>query len=138
MRFSLRTLFFVTATVAVICYGAYWLRNLYHSQLRAVNAVLAEHPEIDRVWLSIPEVLTAEHTSNNSVERGMKADEWERTSGFTKCPQVQTREILRGKKRVAETNGAKKSSAVGSAYGFLLLPIRTSIGDPGACKWQSQ
>jgi hypothetical protein len=51
MRFSIRAFFFVTAIIAVISYGVYWARNDYYSQLRAVSGVLAEHPEIDKVWL---------------------------------------------------------------------------------------
>src|SRR6476659_1743214 len=51
MRFCIRAFFIVTAIIAVISYGVYWIRNDYYSQLRAVTAVLAEHPEIDKVWL---------------------------------------------------------------------------------------
>ena len=42
-------------TLAVLFCGAVvWLNNNYgyYSQVRTVNAALAKHPEIDKVWLS--------------------------------------------------------------------------------------
>jgi hypothetical protein len=51
MRFGLRSLFVLVTLFALFggCIG--WLRHAYYVQLRDVKAVLAEFPEIDRVWL---------------------------------------------------------------------------------------
>lgn len=55
MRFSLRSLFGVmtyAVIIAAIVVGFIsWVRNLYYVQVRTVTAVLAEYPEIDRVWI---------------------------------------------------------------------------------------
>ena len=50
-RFSLRSLFLLTAIVAAFCYPVQLVRTFYYWQLHDVRAVLVEHPEIDRVWL---------------------------------------------------------------------------------------
>ena len=51
-RFSLRSLFIITAIVAGFSYAVYWCHHAYYWQLYDVRDVLAEHPEIDKVWLS--------------------------------------------------------------------------------------
>lgn len=56
MRFSLRSLFIVVTFAALLCACASWIRYGYFVQLRTVNSVLAEFPEIDRVWLCTLEV----------------------------------------------------------------------------------
>ena len=50
-RFSLRSLFIITAIVAGFSYAVNWCNHAYYWQLNDVRDVLAEHPEIDRVWL---------------------------------------------------------------------------------------
>jgi hypothetical protein len=60
VRFGLRSLFFVMAAVALVCGGYKWLREQYYVEARTVNAVLAEHPEIDRVWFSTNDDVTLE------------------------------------------------------------------------------
>jgi hypothetical protein len=50
-QFSLRTLLVATACVAAVFGGISYLRELYLVQVRRIESVLAEFPEIDRVWL---------------------------------------------------------------------------------------
>jgi hypothetical protein len=50
-HFSLRSMFVITAIVAGFSYAVYWCNQAYYWQLYDVRDVLAEHPEIDRVWL---------------------------------------------------------------------------------------
>ena len=52
MRFGLRSLFLYVTVTAMFCAAIGSIRGCYYVQLRAVDAVLSEHPEIDRVWLS--------------------------------------------------------------------------------------
>lgn len=60
MRYGLRSLFVVVTLFALFggCIG--WFRHAYYVQLREVKAVLAEFPEIDRVWLSTNDDVTLE------------------------------------------------------------------------------
>ena len=51
MRFRLRILFIAITWAAIICGLFAWVRGLYYIQLRRVASVLAEFPEIDKVWL---------------------------------------------------------------------------------------
>ncbi len=51
MRFGLRTLLVIVAVVALSCGFIAWLRGQYYVQLRTVNSVLAQYPEIGNVWL---------------------------------------------------------------------------------------
>lgn len=60
MRFSLRRLFFVMVAAALVGGSYVWLREQYYVEVRTVNAVLAEHPEIDRVWFSTNDDVTLE------------------------------------------------------------------------------
>ena len=60
MRYSLRSLFAITTVAAVVFAALASLRGCYYVQLRAVDAVLAEYPEIDRVWLSTNDDVTLE------------------------------------------------------------------------------
>lgn len=50
-RFSLRSLFIITTIVAGFSYAVNWFNHAYYWQLYDVRDVLAEHPEIDKVWL---------------------------------------------------------------------------------------
>jgi hypothetical protein len=60
MRFSLRSLFIVMTFVAVIGGVTLLVRSFYYVQLRRVNTVLAEHPEICMVWLCTNDDVTLE------------------------------------------------------------------------------
>jgi len=60
MRFSIRTLFVFVTLIALIAGVIGWVRNLYYVQLRAVNSVLAEYPQIDKVWLCTNDDVTLE------------------------------------------------------------------------------
>ena len=60
MRFRLRTLFVIVALIALIAGVIGWVRNLYYGQLLTVNSVLAEYPEIDKVWLCTNDDVTFE------------------------------------------------------------------------------
>jgi hypothetical protein len=51
-QFSLKTLFVGTMCFAAVCAGLSWLRGVYLIQVRTVESLLTEFPEIDRVWLS--------------------------------------------------------------------------------------
>jgi hypothetical protein len=51
MRFCLRSLFLCVTATAIICAAVGSIRGCYYVQLRAVDGVLSEYPEIDRVWL---------------------------------------------------------------------------------------
>jgi len=59
-QFSLKTLFVGTMCFAAVCAGLSWLRGLYLIQVRTVESVLAEFPEIDRVWLFTNDDVTLE------------------------------------------------------------------------------
>ena len=51
LRFRLKTMLVAVTIVALQLGAILWLNHQYHRQLRDVRSVLAEHPEIDRVWL---------------------------------------------------------------------------------------
>jgi hypothetical protein len=55
LRFRLRTLFVAVAVIAFALGGVVWLFNLYESfyyeQVSTVRTALAEHPEIETVWV---------------------------------------------------------------------------------------
>jgi hypothetical protein len=51
LRFRLKTLFIATTVIALQFGAILWLNHRYLWQLREVRAVLAEHPEIERMWL---------------------------------------------------------------------------------------
>jgi len=51
LRFRLKTLFVAIAVIALQLSAVQWLYHQYYRQLHDVRTVLAEHPEIDRVWL---------------------------------------------------------------------------------------
>jgi hypothetical protein len=50
-----RDIFFAVMIVAVICGGVVWLHKLYYfmhyTQVRTVSSALADHPEIEKVWV---------------------------------------------------------------------------------------
>ena len=50
-RFRLTTLFVTVTVVALQLTAIVWLNHRYHRQLRDVRSVVAEHPEIDSMWL---------------------------------------------------------------------------------------
>src|SRR5262245_45844659 len=51
-RFPLRSLFVATAVAVLILAGIKNLHDgIYFKQVRTVRAALAEHPEIDQVWV---------------------------------------------------------------------------------------
>jgi hypothetical protein len=50
MRFGLRSMFVVVTIFALLAGGIGWLRYAYYVQVRKTKAVLAEFPQIDRVW----------------------------------------------------------------------------------------
>ena len=50
-RFSLRSLFVITAILAGFSYAVCRLQNEYYVDVYELNDVLAGHPEIDRVWI---------------------------------------------------------------------------------------
>lgn len=60
MKFSLRTLLIVVAVIAAVCwlFSAAW--NIRQGQVIATNAVLADFPEIDRVWFTTNDDLQLE------------------------------------------------------------------------------
>jgi hypothetical protein len=60
MRFGLRSLFAAIALVAMICGLFAWVRGLYYVQLRRVDAVLADYPAINKVWLCTNDDVTLE------------------------------------------------------------------------------
>lgn len=60
MRFSLRTALIGMALLAALCTAVNWVLGIYYIQLRRVNAVVAEYPEIERVWLSTNDDVTLE------------------------------------------------------------------------------
>jgi len=59
-QFSLRTLLVGTTLFAAVCACFSCFRESYLVQLRAVESVLAEFPEIDRVWLCTNDDLSLE------------------------------------------------------------------------------
>jgi hypothetical protein len=59
-RFSLRSIFIITAIVAGFSYAVYWCHHAYYVQLYDVREILAEDPEIDRVWLATNDDLELE------------------------------------------------------------------------------
>jgi hypothetical protein len=60
MRFSLRSMFVIVTLAAMICGLIAWLRGQHYVQLRTVNSVLAEYPEIGNVWLITNDDVTLE------------------------------------------------------------------------------
>jgi hypothetical protein len=60
MRFRLRSLFVVMTIVAIPCGIVAWVRSLYYVQVRTLDSVLADFPEIGRVWLSTNDDVTLE------------------------------------------------------------------------------
>jgi hypothetical protein len=60
MRFSLRSLFVIVTIVALIGGFVGWFRHLHYVQIRKLNAVLAEYPQIDKVWLITNDDVTLE------------------------------------------------------------------------------
>jgi hypothetical protein len=50
-RFSLRSLFVITAIIAGFSYAVCRLQKEYYVDVHELNDVLAEHAEIDRVWI---------------------------------------------------------------------------------------
>jgi hypothetical protein len=54
-RFTLRSLLIFVAVVAMVCGGLASIvriyQHLYYTQVRTVRAALAEHPEIEKVWI---------------------------------------------------------------------------------------
>ena len=60
MQFGLRSLFIVVTLAALFCGCIAWVRSFYYVQVRRVDSVLAEFPEIDKVWLFTNDDLTLE------------------------------------------------------------------------------
>jgi hypothetical protein len=50
----------MTAVVAGLSYGVHWALNFQNAQLNDVRDVLADYPEIDRVWLGTNEDVQTE------------------------------------------------------------------------------
>jgi hypothetical protein len=59
-QFSLRALLVACGFAALVCQCISSLRYDYLAQLRTVNSVLAEFPEIDKVWLCTNDDVTLE------------------------------------------------------------------------------
>lgn len=51
MRFGLRKLFLLITIAAILLGGWAFLRNDYYAQIYDLNEVLAQHPEIEKVWI---------------------------------------------------------------------------------------
>lgn len=60
MRFGLRSLFIFVTIAALVCWCVSWIRYEYLVQLRTVNSVLAEFPQIEEVWLCTNDDVTLE------------------------------------------------------------------------------
>ena len=59
-QFSLRALLVTCGCAALVCWGVSCIRYAYFVQLRTLNFVLAEFPEIDKVWLCTNDDVTLE------------------------------------------------------------------------------
>lgn len=60
MRFNLRSLFVIVTLAALVCGCISLFREGYLVQVRTVSSVLAEFPEIDKVWLCTNDDVTLE------------------------------------------------------------------------------
>jgi hypothetical protein len=60
MRFSIKQLLFAITIVAALSAFVAWAQGLYYIQVRIVRSVLAEYPQIEKVWLATNEDVTLE------------------------------------------------------------------------------
>jgi hypothetical protein len=58
-RFSLKELLVAVLFAAVIAWAAKLMNDGYYIQLHTVDSVLAEFPEIDKVWLQTNDDVTS-------------------------------------------------------------------------------